>query len=88
MTDAMEFTPMPVSVTLTDLEWASVAGLLQATVKLHRMGINLGQDSALKLIHKIKDVEHAYEVIQQAVMDATVDDVVAHLTAHMEDPGK
>lgn len=80
------FEPIPVSVTLTDLEWASVAGLLGAVIQLHSMGISLGQGSALKLVDPIKDIEHAKQAIQEAVMDATVDDVVNHFL--FQDPGK
>jgi hypothetical protein len=85
MTDDDEFVPLNVTVTLTDLEWAAMLGLVGAVLKLHAVGVDLGQDSALRLISRVEDIEHGYFVIQQAVMDATVNDVVEHLNAHLEE---
>jgi hypothetical protein len=67
-----------VAVTLTDTEWATIAGLLGAVLKMHEIGIGVGMDSALKLVEHIGDVKHASAVIQKAVMDAVVEDVIEH----------
>jgi hypothetical protein len=80
------FTPIDVSVTLTDMEWASVAGLLGAVIQLQSLGVEFGWKSAVQLGERIEHIEHAHKTIQQAVMDATVDDVVSHFL--FQDPGK
>ena len=80
--------PLAIAVTLNDQEWASIVGLLGATLQLHKMGIAIGQESALKLVDKIEYVRHAHDVIQQAVMDAFVQDVVAHFEFPPAEPGK
>ena len=87
-TDEGEFVTRDVAVTLTDLEWASVAGLLGAVMRIHDLGIAVGQDSALKLVDAIEHIEHAHAVIQKTVMDAYVMDTIEAFTFRDDDDEK
>jgi hypothetical protein len=74
-----DYVPVPVSVTLTDVQWAEVCALLGAVIGLQRTGMSEGLQTALALEYRAASIVDAQETIERTVMEEYIRDIVRGL---------